>query len=112
MNNKNPNPATDIDRRLKKIFADELPKAPSNGWFVRMVMNRLPESARQKSPSIWQKLCYLTGILMLIGSWGASLIYTMNHGLSANALIMAATIPAITILCIGILWAPAIRRDV
>lgn len=110
MNTNKPHPTTDIDRRLKNIFADELPKAPDNVWFVRKVMNRLPESTWQKSSNIWQKVCYLIGGLLLIGAWGASFIYTLNHGLSANALIMAAIIPSITILCIGILWAPAIRR--
>lgn len=111
MNTNKPHLTTDIDYRLKKILADELPKAPDNGWFVSKVMNRLPERTQRNAPSIWQKLCYLTGILMLIGAWGASLIYTLNHGLSSNTLIMAAIIPSITILCIGILWAPAIKRD-
>ncbi len=109
MNNNNTSDHV-LDKRLKKILATELPQAPENKWFLRKVMNRLPNKKQTGRLGTAQKACYLTATLLLVGGWCASLFYTLKYGLTANTLIMAAIIPAIAIMCIGIMGIPAIKR--
>jgi len=100
----------EADRKLKEILDTSLPEAPENGWFTRRVMNRLPEKKRNAPMSIAEKCCYLMGWAGFVGAWIFSVIYTLNNGLSMTTFILAAILPVITLVCVGTLVFPAIRK--
>lgn len=51
------------DIYLKELFRKELPQAPRNPWFVKKVLNRLPD----KSPKAYTWVEYLSYLLSVIG---------------------------------------------
>lgn len=61
---------TDEDKILGKIFKENLPEAPENPWFVRKVMNRLPQKRLYRSYSWIEWLAFAVAILTLGGYIG------------------------------------------
>lgn len=55
------------DDQLKQLFNDTLPQAPRNPWFVKKVMNRLPEKRRASSYSWIEYASYILSVLLLGG---------------------------------------------
>lgn len=56
------------DIYFKELFREELPQAPRNPWFVKKVLNRLPD----KSPKAYTWVEYLSYILSaagLVAAW-------------------------------------------
>lgn len=99
-----------IDDKLKRLVESELPKAPDDEWFVRRTMNRLPCKVHSPGMGIMQKMCYALGCVLALAGWVVALSYTMQHGLTLNAIIMAVAIPSITMFCICAMAMPAIKR--
>lgn len=54
------------DIKLRALLNNKLPQAPQNDWFVKKVMNRLPEK-RRNSVSIIEIIGYATAILVILG---------------------------------------------
>lgn len=54
------------DIKLRELFNNKLPHAPQNDWFVKKVMNRLPEK-RRGAISIIEIIGYATAILVIFG---------------------------------------------
>ncbi len=66
--NTNINDHTLSDARLKELFKKELPQAPRNPWFVRKVINRLPEKETPTGSRI-ESMSYLIAVIALIAAW-------------------------------------------
>ena len=107
----NRNTAHDTDIAIGKLLKQELPQAPADEWFTRKVMNRLPEKRNGNRTSMPEKICYILGILTLIATWIYAIIFTGNNGLTQSSLVMAVTLPVVTLFCITIFALPAIRRN-
>lgn len=56
------------DDRLKELFKKELPQAPRNPWFVRKVINRLPEKEAPACSRI-EYICYAVAAVCLAAAW-------------------------------------------
>lgn len=54
------------DIKLRELLNNKLPQAPQNDWFVKKVMNRIPEK-RRGSISIIEIIGYATAILVIFG---------------------------------------------
>ena len=62
------------DEQLKELFKESLPQAPGNPWFVKKVMNRLPE---KRSTGI-EYAAYIAAILLL-GAFAAYHGYAISR---------------------------------
>lgn len=54
------------DARLRELLDRSLPEAPHDEWFVRKVMNRLPEREAPMHTRI-EKMSYIIAVLLLVG---------------------------------------------
>lgn len=61
------------DEQLKALFKESLPQAPGNPWFVKKVMNRLPEKRSTGTYSWIEYAAYIAAIVLL----GA---FAVRHG--------------------------------
>ena len=103
--------ATDRENAaIRKLMHDELPQAPTDMWFTRKVMNRLPEKKHTHTFSVPEKLCYIAGVLLMAIGWGSALTWTAHHGLTPPALIVATVIPIVAFVCICVFAIPAVKR--
>ena len=55
------------DEQLKQLFKETLPEVPRNPWFVKKVMNRLPEKRSASSYSWIEYGAYILAVLLLGG---------------------------------------------
>lgn len=110
--NGNHMPKQACDKILKETLQAKLPQAPTDEWFTRKVMNRLPEKKPTSPVSVPEKICYGLGVILLLAAWIYSIIFTRTNGITSTTLAMAAILPMVTFFCIGIFVIPAIRRAV
>lgn len=98
------------DARLKELFKKELPQAPRNPWFVRKVINRLPEKETPTGSSI-ESMSYLIAVIALIAAWCKFAIGVSAAGVfTGGDLIRLLFIGAVsTIIALSYL-APRVRR--
>ncbi len=54
------------DIKIRQLLDKKMPQAPENKWFVKKVMNRLPEK-RRSSISIIEIMSYTIAILVILG---------------------------------------------
>lgn len=100
------------DIRIKETLNSNLPQAPNDPWFRNKVMNRLPEKQQRPKFSWVERLCYITGVLILLTTWVATLVHSCRYGMSSTSLILAAALPSVALICLGVLFAPVIRRSI
>ena len=103
--------ANNIDKDLRQLMHDRLPDAPVDPWFIRKVMNRLPDKPVRRKKSLAEVLCYIFGILGIFAAWGYSLHTTLTEGLTVQTVVTAAILMLLTLFCIGIFAFPALRRS-
>ena len=103
--------ANNIDKDLRQLMHDRLPDAPADPWFVRKVMNRLPDKPVRRKKSLAEVLCYIFGILGIFAAGGYSLHTTLTEGLTVQTVVTAAILMLLTLFCIGIFAFPALRRS-
>ncbi|WP_289159745.1 hypothetical protein [uncultured Muribaculum sp.] len=66
------------DEQLKELFKESLPQAPGNPWFVKKVMNRLPEKRSTGIYSWIEYAAYIAAILLL-GAFAAYHGYAISR---------------------------------
>ncbi len=54
------------DARLRELLDRSLPQAPRDEWFVRKVMNRLPQREAPMHTRV-ENLSYIIAVLLLVG---------------------------------------------
>lgn len=99
------------DKELGNIFKKELPQAPINPWFVRKIMNRLPE-AQGKEPYAWiERLTTGIAFAAMVAAWAYLIIHIVVSGMITMGDIMAAIVLITLGTTIAISYAvPYIRR--
>ena len=100
------------DIKLRDILRNELPQAPQNDWFVKKVMNRLPEK-RRGSISIIEIIGYATAIFIILGieiGIGYNIATTGSITLSNIVWLMALNITLITVVIA--IFTPHFRRNI
>ena len=100
-----------IDSRLRQRFQSELEHAPENPWFIRKVMNRLPERPAGRRAAALVRALYALGVAALIFGWGYAVNETLQHGLTLTSIILAVTLPVTTLIGVAVVAIPAIRRS-
>lgn len=98
------------DDRLRELMHVNADTAPENPWFVRKVMNRLPDKHVVRKKSAAEICCYLLGVLALIGAWTYSVKSTITEGLTVSTLVTSAILTCLTLFCISVFAIPAVKR--
>ena len=98
------------DPELKNIIKTRLPEAGENPWFVNRVMNRLPDKPDKRVISWAERSCYIIASLILVGIWVTTLVHTYIFGLTTARILIAALVPALSLVCAVIVAAPSIRK--
>lgn len=101
----------DIDQQLRATLKRELPRERSDKWFVKKVMNRLPDK-RRPTYSKPELISYGLSILILISGW----LWLWNQfdnevKLTYNLLAIYGTLLAMTLVVSGAMIYPIVRRD-
>ena len=101
----------DTDNDIRMLMRKQLPEAPGNTWFVRKLMNRLPDkpARRRKSPA--EIMCYILGVIGVFAAWGYSLHTALAQGLTIQTVAVSAILLLLTLFCIGMFAVPALRRS-
>lgn len=106
-----PESRTEIsDARLGELLRERLPQAQADGWFVRKVMNRLPDKPRRRQASTAEAVCYLLSILGLAGAWGYAFHSAVTDGLTVGIATISGILTLLTLFVIGIFVFPYLRR--
>lgn len=100
----------DIDARLGDLLKKELPEAPADGWFVRKVMNRLPDKPRGRTKSLPEILCYIASCIGLVCAWIYSVHTTVTEGLTLYSVSLSGILTMLTLFCIGVFAFPVLRK--
>ena len=100
-----------FDREIREMFHKELPKAPENPWFVKKILNRLPEPMAWTPMSVCVTLFYILGALAMVSGWIYAVTDTINNGLTSTTLMLAIALPVTTLVGIGLVTIPAIKRS-
>ena len=100
-----------LDREIREMFHKELPEAPENPWFVKKILNRLPEPMAWTPMSVCVNLFYILGALAMVSGWIYAVTDTINNGLSSTTLMLAIALPVTTLVGIGLVAIPAIKRS-
>ena len=100
-----------IDKKIRERFHSELSPAPQNSWFVRKVINRLPERSVSGRGAIWVWIFYALGAFAMILGWVYAIVDTIANGLTITSIIFAVALPVTTFLAIAIIAFPAIKRS-
>lgn len=100
-----------LDRDIREMFHKELPEAPGNPWFVKKILNRLPEPMAWTPMSVCVNLCYILGALAMVSGWIYAVTDTINNGLTSTSLMLAIALPVTTLVGIGLVAIPAIKRS-
>lgn len=58
----------EIDKKIRRLMLSQLPEAPRDQWFVRRVMNRLPQPQNIMSRIEW--IAYALSAVILCIYWG------------------------------------------
>lgn len=98
------------DRQLRELMHANAPEAPQNPWFVRKVMNRLPDKPATRKRSVAEILCYVIGVLGLLVAWTYSIHSTATNGLTVSTLVMSGVLTLLTLFCIGVFAFPMVRK--
>lgn len=101
----------DLDRNLREMFHKELPQAPENPWFVKKVLNRLPEPVAWNPMTVFVYLCYVLGAVAMVAGWIYAVADTIHNGFTSTTLMMAIALPVTTLVGIGLIAVPAIKRS-
>lgn len=92
------------EQQLKHILRTHLPQAPESAWFVRKVMNRLPDESRSLYTRA-EKVSYIVAALFLIGFlvWFVRGV-RLSGCITAGDLITGGA-AVIAIICLGVSYA-------
>lgn len=101
--------ADPADERISALLKERLPQAPRSPWFVRKVMNRLPDKARPLL-SLPEAACYATALLGLAGAWGYAVNMAMTQGMTMTVITLSGILTLLTLFVIGIFTFPMVRR--
>ena len=97
----------ELDNRLSALLRKDLHEAPENPWFVRRVMNMLPDKKCGGAHRFWQLACYIFGALCFIAVEVWLGIDVVTSGFSMQALVTLCGISIITLFCVAIVAVPA-----
>lgn len=98
------------DGRIRELMHANADTAPENPWFVRTVMNRLPDKHAARKKSAAEICCYLMGVIAFISAWTYSVKLTMTDGLTVSTIVTSAILTCLTLFCIGVFAIPAVKK--
>lgn len=98
------------DTHLRQMFRDELPQAPGSPWFVRKVMNRLPEKRVGSRMALPEIVCYTLAVLGLACAWGYAFTTALTQDVTPWLLTLSGVLTLLTLFVIGIFAFPYLRR--
>lgn len=101
--------ADPADERISAMLKERLPQAPANPWFVRKVMNRLPDKPRPLL-SLPEAICYAAALIGLAGAWGYAYSMAMTDGMTMTVITLSGILTLLTLFVIGIFTFPMVRR--
>lgn len=92
------------EKQLKHILRTRLPQAPESAWFVRKVMNRLPDEGKSLYTRA-EKVSYIVAALFLAGFvvWFVRDVRLSGCITAADLIIGVAAVAAI--VCLGFSYA-------
>lgn len=103
-------PMDNLDKRISDMLKHDLPDAERNPWFVRRVMNRLPEKRLFNRMSIVETICYVVAILGLVSAWAYAIRQAIDGGLTNQIMILSGLLTLLSLFVIGFLALPALRK--
>ena len=99
------------DLKIRQLLDTKMPLAPRNEWFVKKVMNRLPEK-RRSSISIIEILGYIVAILVVLGIEIGIVCDISNVGaITLNNIVWLTTLNIILISIVASIFAPLFRNS-
>ncbi len=98
------------DEYIRELMHANADSAPVNPWFVRKVMNRLPDKPFGRKKSAAEIICYILGIIALIGAWAYSVNITVTDGLTVYTIATSGILTFLTLFCIGVFALPVVKR--
>lgn len=100
-----------IDESLRILLKRDLPKERNDEWFVRKVMNRLPEK-RNPTFSRPELISFILSALILISGWlWLWNRFTTEESLTYSSLAMGGTLIVMTFGLLGAVAYPILRRN-
>ena len=103
-------PMDNLDKRISDMLKHDLPDAERNPWFVRRVMNRLPEKHLWHRMTIVETICYAVAILGLVAAWAYAIRQTIEGGLTTQIMILSGLLTLLSLFVIGFFALPSLRK--
>lgn len=98
------------DSHLRELLQKHATDAPENPWFVKKVMNRLPDKQASRKKSAAEIFCYIMGGIGLICAWIYSAQSIATAGLTVSTIVTSGILTVLTLFCIGVFSFPIVRR--
>ena len=99
-----------VDAEIAEKLQATLPQAPVNPWFVRQVLNLLPERQRAFVGAHWQWIFYGFGGVCLCGAEVMTIVNAVKSSFSIESIVYMCLMSLIMVSCIAILGIPALIR--
>lgn len=98
------------DIKIRQLLDKKMPQAPENEWFVKKVINRLPEKHRS-SISIIEILGYIVAILVILGiEIGIVCDISNEEAITLNNIVWLTTLNITLISIVASIFAPLFRN--
>lgn len=100
-----------IDKSIRQLFHEELPRERRDEWFVKKVMNRLP-NRRKPTFSRPELISFVLSALMLLSGWiWLWRKFNLEDALTYSSLAMAGALIVMTFGLLGLIVVPILQRN-
>lgn len=99
------------DIKIRQLLDNSIPQAPQNEWFVKKVMNRLPEK-RCSTISIIEIIGYMVAILSILGiEIGIMCDITNTGAITLNNIVWLTALNITLIAIVASIFAPQFHNS-